>query len=585
MEKFTSLLPFGAHSLTLKWMESKPTRKDFVMQVALAALTAYGSYRFKHGHLVIGFSSLALSKGLKAEYKIRLLNPKIEMNVNHQDCIPIKMLSILILSSYVGHSIRSSFFKQIPMSHSPRVIFVTSVFHFYLHFGVIDGLSHFAPMLCGRFSSNESSPSPVQIKITMLAIGLFAASMTFIAPRLSFLRGVLIVSMFYEAIKGGITSQCNLGEMRHIFRLALILWGAGLAGRMMRSLIGPKNFTPARSLLSSVISLPIHMLNLNIFFILIATLKVTNYDYGTFIKNLLWNAGDKLFLDLFDKFLSSCAPFKVEYLNKTFKLWVEIFEHKITIPSDELSTLVVGYSNMVQENGSIIIQEMMKAYNFLGLISRKDLDAMLTDNDIRFLQILQNIEAKISKLLIDFQYFTIVSLVHSLKKEDSMTEEEIKVYLRDALEPSYKIFYKHYIRTPPPTDGPIRERILVATKLSIDADQRGEKKEEYRKELLNRLKQLFPVKSGSWTKKEALQGEWTKKKALYFLLAFQSSADQEAKESERLASQNYKKLALWFHTDKSEADDQGDSHEDGLDLALTDEEAMKALNQAHSFFK
>ena len=544
-QSILSFLPLGQHPLHAKWLDRKFTRNESILGVAFAALAAYGSYRFNNGHLVIGFSATALSYGLSkirqgSSIGIPVLK-KLENENNRK--YSLKILCMVILSSYVGQAIRFSFIKQAPSRQLFVASLVKSLAHAYLHIAVFQGLYFLEPTLFGRFASSESLSTRKQdIKIkTQLAI--FFTLTTFIAPRLSFLRGILSICMFANAIEGCFKGRYLHLEMFYLMKLSLLLSGAGFAGRVLRCIFG-RNNTPVRSIFASIFLIPIHLLNgVSFFLFFLFYNNIVNHKSNFFSKSLKIAGNKSLFISIFKAILECSSSKKIQSTNAYIIFANGIFYRLKDKSKDEISSL---FKDRLEELSRL-------REDYLLQLSLKEIDPTVAE--------LFSIETFKSKIESNFKAnwlqktveLLIFSIFENLENEGSMTGEEIYEMFEKELRPCYKVFLDELEKTVS-LDLPSQGAPVEVENLSdVMSYKRGQMRAKYQQVLKRRFNQLFPL------------GEkrvWKKKMALYFLLADPKLRGGVEAANVKKAKDNYRELSMWFDPESNiEGSEQGESNE------------------------
>ena len=117
---FLSFLPAGNQSITRKWMEHQPSKKEHLLTLALGVISDSTSYYYKSSYLITGATCFSLSYGLKKEPKnstpidgAPMALGRIDDNASFIDGTPnpIRIMNFIVFSSLMGKFIRESWVK------------------------------------------------------------------------------------------------------------------------------------------------------------------------------------------------------------------------------------------------------------------------------------------------------------------------------------------------------------------------------------------------------------------------------------------------------------------------------------------
>lgn len=267
----------GKHSISRKCMEYQPDRKE-TMITLLSTGIIFGtmSYYSSKTYLIAGTVSLITYKGLvyekengpskvlEAEGVPLEAQPKKQGNSNP---LPLRVLSFIVLSSFIGKSIRESWVKPIHLqpaswsSHLLKAPFYAASFY-----------------MVGQSAWSESAEigyhipriTEKHVTIAFVASTVLSAVATFSVPEAHLLSGLVSLGTIPGILMHILSEKSDAEMISSITAVKVALcWSVGsYVGKIARSFIGPTNYTPTRSWLAFFTLLPIGALNVCTFFLL-----------------------------------------------------------------------------------------------------------------------------------------------------------------------------------------------------------------------------------------------------------------------------------------------------------------------------
>lgn len=246
--KILHFFPGGNQSITRKWMEHQPSKKEHIVTLALGIISASVSYYYKSSYLITGATCFSLSYGLEKEQN----NTPIDETPN-----PIRIMNFIVFSSLMGKLIRESWLNPPSIPNSNWKISLIKAPFQYISFTQSTQFLHDFLILSGKNISHINIDSNnLKKTIAITAILAISVLVSYIVPRSSLFFGSIALKTWYGIIREGWQQKSNIVEMLAFalfyFELSLLFSIGGTVGKNLRAIIGPKDYSLPYSLPATI---------------------------------------------------------------------------------------------------------------------------------------------------------------------------------------------------------------------------------------------------------------------------------------------------------------------------------------------
>ena len=328
----------GKDSITKKCMEYQPDRKETMITLLCTGII-FGSmsYYSSKTYLISGTVSFITYQGLAYE-KENGPSKALEEGAKKQgnsNPLPLRVLSFMVLSSFIGKSIRESWVKP---THLQPASWPSHLLKPPFHVASFFMVARSAWSESAEIGYHIPRISEKHVTIAFVASTVLSAAMTYSVPEVHLPSGVVSLGTI-PGILTHILSEDSKAEMiSSITAIKVALcWSIGsYVGRIARAFIGPTNYTPTRSWLAFFSLLPIGVVNV-VTVLLLQSLLSAQANLKETIDNEDENASPeesvsnvlKLFLQMFRS-----ATDELQYLPKG--MTVEDLRQKLDNDFDRL---------------------------------------------------------------------------------------------------------------------------------------------------------------------------------------------------------------------------------------------------------